>query len=260
MSFIAVENPVQGVATVTLNRPERMNALSVDVSRQLLDVLNQIATDPDIGSVVLTGAGRGFCAGGDVKEMERNREKPIAQRHDDLRMMHEIPACICAMPQIVLAAVNGAAYGAGMAVALTCDIVMAAQEARFGTAFLKQGLVSDFGLSYQLTRLAGPAAARRIILLDQVLSGSEAKSMGLVSEVYSPEALKPAAIDAAERLAGWPASARAEMKRLLRMAETATHDDMLNAEAEVQGRMIVSDDHATAVDDFNLVGRNKEQG
>ncbi|MGB2201891.1 MAG: enoyl-CoA hydratase/isomerase family protein, partial [Pseudooceanicola atlanticus] len=161
--YVTRSDPAPGVAQLTLDRPDRMNALSMDLARDLLDALEGVAADHGIGAVILTGAGRGFCAGGDVKEMERNRDKTLAQRRDDLALMHRIPARLAAMPQVVIAAVNGASYGAGFAVALSCDIVLAAQGARFGTAFLKQGLVSDFGLSYQLTRLAGPAQARQII-------------------------------------------------------------------------------------------------
>lgn len=249
--FVTVAHPAEGVACVTLNRPERMNALSVALAGDLLAVLERIAGDSGIATVVLTGAGRGFCAGGDVKEMELNRDKTLEQRRADLAMMHRIPALIATMPQVVVAAVNGAAYGAGFAIALTCDVVLAAQGARFGTAFLKQGLVSDFGLSYQLTHLAGPAAARRLIYTDQVLSAAEARDLGLVSEVHAPEALLPAAQDLAGRIAAWPDEARAGMKALLRQAETAPLDHMLAAEAEMQGRMIVSGDHAAAVDAFN---------
>ena len=180
--------------------------------------------------------------------------KTLAERHADLALMHEIPALLASMPQVVIAAVNGPAFGAGLAVALTCDVVLAAQGTRFGTAFLKQGLVSDFGLSYQLARLAGPAAARRVILTDQVLDAGEAQALGLVSAVHEPEALLPAAAQMAAQIAAWPASARAGMKALLRKAETATHAEMLAEEAALQGQMIVSDDHAIAVDDFNHRG------
>lgn len=249
--FVSVASRPVGVRIVTLNRPDRMNALSMAVSRDLLAALEGIAADPKAGVVILTGTGRGFCAGGDIKEMEANRGKTLAERHEDLALMHRIPAVIASMPQVVIAAVNGAAFGAGLAVALTCDVVLAAEGARFGTAFLRQGLVSDFGLSYTLTRLAGPAAARRVIFTDQVLEAAEAQALGLVSAVHPPSALLSAATEMAEQIAAWPAPARTGMKRLLRQAETADHAQMLAAEASLQGRMIVSDHHAVAVDAFN---------
>jgi 2-(1,2-epoxy-1,2-dihydrophenyl)acetyl-CoA isomerase len=249
--YVTRSDPAPGVAQLTLDRPDRMNALSMDLARDLLDALEDVAADDGIGAVILTGAGRGFCAGGDVKEMERNRDKTLAQRRDDLALMHRIPARLASMPQVVVAAVNGAAYGAGFAVALSCDIVLAAQGARFGTAFLKQGLVSDFGLSYQLTRLAGPAHARQIIFTDRVLSAADAQALSLVVEVTAPADLLPHALTLATGIAAWPGDARAGMKSLLRQAETADHAAMLDAEAQMQGRMIVSDAHAAAVDAFN---------
>ncbi|MEW5420923.1 enoyl-CoA hydratase/isomerase family protein [Amorphus sp. 3PC139-8] len=249
--FVVVEAPAPGIALVRLARPDRMNALSMALSEQLLSVLEEIRNDPTIATVVLTGEGRGFCAGGDVKEMMLNRGKTLAQRHADLALMHRIPACIAEMPQVVVAAVNGFAYGAGFALALSCDLVLAARTARFGTAFLKQGLVSDFGLSYQLTRLAGPAAARRIVFLDEVLDADRAQALGLISEMLAVEDLQPRAVAIAAKIADWPGDARAAMKGLLRRAETRSHQQMLDNEAELQGRFILSREHAAAVDAFH---------
>lgn len=248
--FVVVEAPAPGVALVRLSRPDRMNALSMAVAEQLLAVLEELRADETVATVVLTGEGRGFCTGGDVKEMVLNRGKTLAQRHADLELMHRIPACLAEMPQVVVAAVNGFAYGAGFALALTCDLVLAAREVRFGTAFLQQGLVSDFGLSYQLTRLAGPAAARRIVFLDEVLGADDAQALGLVSEVLPADALLPRALDVAAKIAAWPGDARASMKGLLRAAENQTHRQMLDSEADLQGRFILSREHAAAVDAF----------
>lgn len=249
--FVTQETVAPRVSLVTLNRPDRMNALSIGLANDLLQTLQTVAADPAIGAVILTGAGRGFCAGGDIKEMERNRDKTLDQRHADLALMHRIPLLISKMPQVVIAAVNGAAYGAGFALALSCDVVMAAATARFGTAFLKQGLVSDFGLSYQLTQLAGPAVARQMIFTDCVLSADQAQDARLICAQHDPDQLLPAAKEMAGQIAGWPDVARSEMKRLLRQAETAPFAHMLDAEAETQGRMIVSNEHAAAVDAFN---------
>lgn len=249
--FVTASKSAPGVVVVTLSRPERMNALSMDVARELLTTLDRIAKERDTAVVILTGEGRGFCAGGDVKEMALNRNKTQEQRHADLALMHQIPRRIAQMPQVVIAAVNGAAYGAGLAVALTCDLVMAGRSARFGTAFLKQGLVSDFGLSYQLTRLAGPAVARQVILTDRVLCADEAKTLGLVGEVHDDPALMGRAGHLADKIAAWPGDARSGMKHLLRRAETADHETMLGLEADMQGQLILSAAHEQAVDQFN---------
>lgn len=249
--FVKTDHPAAGVALVTLARPERMNALSMAVVEDLIAALEAVAADERIGAVILTGAGRGFCTGGDVKEMVSNRDKTLEQRHADLARMHVVPRLIAGMDKVVVGAVNGPAYGAGLSVALTCDLVLASETATFGTAFLKQGLVSDFGLSYQLTRLAGPAAARRIIFLDEVFGAVQARELGLVSAVLPADRLLQEATAHAVRIAAWPAKARGAMKALLRQAETLSHDAMLDAEAEMQGRFIVSREHAAAVDAVN---------
>ncbi|MFY0634041.1 MAG: enoyl-CoA hydratase/isomerase family protein [Vannielia sp.] len=251
MGFVSTRFPAPGVALVTLDRPERMNALSMAVAEALLASLEALRDNGDVQAVVLTGAGRGFCAGGDVKEMVLNRGKSLAERQADLALMHRIPRVITEMPQVVVAAVNGPAIGAGFALALACDLPLASREARFGTAFLKQGLVSDFGLSYLLTRLAGPLAARRIIYLDQTLGAEEAHRLGLAGEVLAPEALLPRALALAEQVAAWAPEARAAMKLLLREAETERLPQMLDAEADMQARFILSREHAEAVDAFH---------
>ncbi len=252
--YVARSHPAAGVALVTLNRPDRMNALSMAVTEDLIGTLAGIAGDDSIGAVVLTGAGRGFCAGGDIKEMHGNRGKTIEQRRRDLARMHEIPALIRAMPQVTISAVNGPAYGAGFAVALTCDLVLAGERASFGTAFLKQGLASDFGLSYQLVRLAGPLAARRLIYLDEVLSAAQALALKLVTEVVPADDLVARATAQAARIAGHPADARAALKRMLGLAEALPHQQILDEEAAAQLALITSASHAAAVDAFLTKG------
>lgn len=252
--FVEVSSPAAGVALVTLNRPERLNALSMAMTEDLIAAVEAIAADDTVGAMVLTGAGRGFCAGGDIKEMHANREKAIERRRRDLARMHEIPALLRAMPQVTISAVNGAAYGAGFAVALTCDMVLAATEASFGTAFLKQGLASDFGLSYQLVRLAGPLAARRMIYLDEVLSAAQAHAMKLVTEVVPRDELMARAVTVAAQVARQPADARASLKRLLGLAEAQNHQQMLDDEASAQLALITSTGHAAAVDAFLTKG------
>lgn len=248
--FADVTRPAPGVAIIRLNRPERLNALSVEMTEHLHAALDNVEADAALGAVVLTGAGRGFCAGGDIKEMKSNRLKPLSQRRSDLSRMHEIPARLRSMAPVCLAAVNGAAFGAGFALALNCDLVLAGQSARFGTAFLKQGLSSDWGLSYQLTRLAGPAKARLIIFLDQVLSAEAAERLGLVSEVTTDEGLQARALELAIQIATHPADARTALRRMLQLAETASHQETLDSEAQAQFALLTSPAHAAAVDGF----------
>lgn len=248
--FVELTRPASGVAMVRLNRPERMNALSMQMTEDLHDALDQIEASADLRAVVLTGAGRGFCAGGDIKEMESNRDKTLARREADILRMHEVPARLRAMRPVTIAAVNGAAYGAGFALALSADLVIAGQGARFGTAFLKQGLSSDWGLSYQFTRLAGPMAARKTIFLDEVLDADAAHRMGLLAEVVPDDRLVERAIEMAQRIASQPAEALVALRRILQQAETAAHQDMLDSEARTQVSLLTSPAHAAAVNGF----------
>lgn len=248
--FVNLEYPDPRVALITLARPERMNALSVPLAQDLKAAIETVVTNPDIAVMILTGQGRGFCAGGDIKEMHSNRDKSLQQRSDDLVMMQKIPQMIRAMPQVTITAVNGHAFGAGFALALTCDIVLSAQDATYGTAYLRQGLVTDFGLSYQLTKLTSPAVARRLIFLDKVLSANEALEHGLVSEVLPADRLLPRALEMAHKIAEWPTDARSEMKSILRQAETAEYQQVLDNETKTQNTLLASPDHAAAVDAF----------
>ncbi|HHX91076.1 MAG TPA: enoyl-CoA hydratase [Paracoccus sp.] len=248
--LVELSPAVAGVATVTLNRPERLNALSMAVVEDFLAVLGRVAASDDIDVIVLTGAGRGFCAGGDVKEMETNRQKTLARRRHDLARMHELPRLLRTMPQVSVCAVNGPAYGAGFALALSCDLVVASDKARFGTAFLKQGLSSDFGLSYQLTRLCGPQKARQLIYEDAVLGADQALALGLAGAVVAADQLQDHAQQLARRVARHPRAARISLKRMLTLAETQTHATMLDEEAAEQIALLISPDHAESVNSF----------
>lgn len=247
---INTSRPAPGVALIEMNRPERLNALSQELSEALIAELEGIAADPQIGAVVLTGAGRGFCAGGDINAMRENRNLSVEQRRSNIARMHRIPSLIRSMPQVVITAINGPAYGAGFALALTGDIILASERAVFGTAFLKRGLATDFGLSYQLVKLAGPLAARRLLYLDEPLSAQQALAIGLVTEVVEGNVLMERAGQIALQVAAHPAQARGSIKRLLEQAETLAHQQMVEDEVATQIDLLYSAGHAAAVDAF----------
>ena len=179
-----IETRADGVATLTLNRPDRLNALSAPIMDGLLEALPRLAGDPAVGAIVLTGAGRAFCAGGDVKRMAeetvpRNSEEDVARlrsRMEISRLLHEIPKPTIAM-------VNGAAAGAGLAMALACDMRIAGESARFVTAFAKVGFSGDFGGSYFLSKLVGTGKARELYFTAEALDASHALSLGIANRV-----------------------------------------------------------------------------
>jgi enoyl-CoA hydratase/carnithine racemase len=195
-----------GIATLTLNRPDRLNALGGSLRDDLHDAVTRSAADPEVRVMVITGAGKGFCSGGDVKAMGEakagQRERPLVEkiapgRDRTLLAMREAP-------QPIIAAVNGAAAGAGMNLALGCDIRIASTAARFTQAFVKRGLHPDWGGTYFLPRMVGTAKACEMIFTGDVIDAAEAERLGIVSRVVAPEELMPTAYELARRIASGP--------------------------------------------------------
>src|SRR5256885_1438209 len=178
-----------GVATLTLHRPEKLNALSEAMIEAAIAHLQRCVTDPDVGAVLLTGAGRAFCAGGDVSAMAAAAAKRTFEEHvDRQRAGHELSRLLAEMPKVTIAAVNGAAVGAGLGIALSCDLVFAADRARFGTAFAKVGFGGDYGTTWQLTRRVGPAKAQELFFLPALVPAEEALALGLGNRAFPPDA------------------------------------------------------------------------
>ena len=194
MSFVRVERPRDAVALVTLDRPERMNAMAFDVMVPLRETLEQISADNDVRVVVLTGAGRAFCSGADLEDPGRvpgidGLTLPtIALR--SMQLLDDVILTLRRMHQPVIAAVNGAAIGGGFCLALACDIRIAAEPAYFRAAGINNGLTaSELGISYLLPRIAGAGRAAEIMLTGRDLPADEAQHIGVVSQVVQPDAL-----------------------------------------------------------------------
>jgi 2-(1,2-epoxy-1,2-dihydrophenyl)acetyl-CoA isomerase len=234
------------VAVLTLNRPARLNALSAAMTDALRGALERIAESPDVGAVLLTGAGRGFCAGGDVQGMPTREATPPTERAAELRANAEMSRLLAEIPQVTIAAVNGAAAGAGLALALACDLRIAGASARFGTAFLRMGLASDMGAAFFLRRLVGTAKAAEMFLLPDLVDAEEALRLCIVSRVVADEALPAEALALATRLASGPRRAQAELKALLATAERESLADWLDREAAAQARCVATPDHREA--------------
>jgi 2-(1,2-epoxy-1,2-dihydrophenyl)acetyl-CoA isomerase len=241
-----IEHRENGVLTLTLNRPDRLNAFSPAMLDGLLAALQRAGSDPEVGAVVLTGAGRGFCAGGDVKGMAERGDRGFEERVEELRSRHAIPKLLRTMPKVVVAMINGPCVGAGFSLALACDLRIAARSAKLGTAFAGVGFSGDFGGSWSLTRLVGTARARELYYLGTMLEAAEAERLGIVTRVVADDALRAETMALAQRIADGPRVALGYMKRNLHAAETEGFETVLDMEAEHQTRTGLTDDHREA--------------
>jgi 2-(1,2-epoxy-1,2-dihydrophenyl)acetyl-CoA isomerase len=242
-----------GVAVLTMNRPERLNAMSAPMLDAMLEALPRLADDAAVGVVVLTGAGRAFCAGGDVKAMAEGREfggDTLEEKAQALRSRMEVSRWLHEMPKPTIAMVRGAAAGAGLSLALACDMRVAGDSARFATAFARVGYSGDFGGSYYLTRLAGTAKARELYYTADILSAPEAMALGLVNRVVPDARLEEETMALASRLARGPRVALRYMKRNMNAAESGTLRDLLDLEAWHHTRCGMTDDHREATKAF----------
>jgi 2-(1,2-epoxy-1,2-dihydrophenyl)acetyl-CoA isomerase len=235
-----------GVLTITLNRPDVLNAFNTEMHRGLAAALRDAQAD-DVRAVVLTGAGRGFCVGQDLTEF---RESPgdIGER---LRQnYHPNVLAIRALEKPVIAAVNGAAAGAGLSIACACDLRIAADSASFVPAFIGIGLIPDSGGSYFIRRLVGTARAFEWMTSNRKLSAAEAHAWGLVNEVVDGEQLMSRVAEVASTYAALPTRGIAMTKRLFDHAEHATLEDQLELEAELQTAATQTDDFREGVAAF----------
>jgi 2-(1,2-epoxy-1,2-dihydrophenyl)acetyl-CoA isomerase len=235
-----------GVLTITLNRPDVLNAFTADLHQQLVRAFKE-AREPEVRAVVVTGAGRGFCVGQDLNEFAE-AAKDIAGR---LRAnYHPTIRAVRGLEKPVLAAVNGPAAGAGLSFACACDLRLAAESATFVPAFINIGLVPDMGGTFFVTRLLGPARAFEWMTSGRRLSAQEALDWGLVSEVVPDDHLAERAADWATELAAMPTRGVALSKRLFDNAPTATLEEQLELEAQLQATATQTEDFREGVDAF----------
>ena len=240
-----------GVATVTLNRPAALNAFSQPMQRELAALIPELAADDAVRAVILTGAGRAFCAGGDIKEMEGAQDPtPLAGRNKLHRMLTTVLMPLVRLEKPVIAAVNGAAVGAGMNLALAADIVLVSETAMFSQAFVKLGLVPDTGGLYLLSRLIGLNRAKELCFTGRLFSAREAADLGLVNRVLPAEDLMPAAVALAQELARGATAAIGLTKSLLNLAHTASLEEMAEFESYALAVVLSTDDHREGIRAF----------
>ena len=241
------------VATITLNRPDALNAVTREMLKGLYEKVERFAEDPDVGAIVLAGAGRAFCSGGDVKSMAsgKNEEEPLDVRAKTLRARMEVSRLIHEIPKPPIAMVRGAAAGAGMSIALACDLRIASENARIITAFAKVGLSGDFGGSWFLTQLVGPAKARELYLLADAVEAEEALALGIVNRVVPDGKLEEETTAMAKRLAHGPSVTLGYMKKNLNAAISQPLAQCLDLEAMHHASTSLTEDHKEAAQAFD---------
>ncbi len=246
------------VLYLTLNRPDKLNAMSNEMMGALVDNLSRAATNPEIGAVVLTGAGRGFCSGGDIGGMRARNEggsaaeatTTIEDRVAGLRRGEEASLMLHEMAKVTIAAANGPAAGAGLSLAMACDIRIASDAARFGTAFAKVGFSGDYGGTWSLTRLVGSAKARELYFLADVIGADEALRIGLANRVVPAASFRDEVHALASRIANGPTIAYGYMKANLNAAVNHEFNELLDREAWGQTMTGRTEDHREAVKAF----------
>lgn len=251
------DGPVQldltdGVATITLNRPDAMNSLDVATKVLLLEIVRTVADDPEVRCVVLTGTGRAFCTGQDLKEhiqlLHNGGSDQLFTTVDD--HYNPIVTALAGMAKPVIAAVNGVAAGAGASLAFACDLRVVADTAGFNLAFANVALSCDTGSSYTLQRLVGPAKALELLYFPRTLKADEALSLGLATQVVPADELDPTVADLAGRLAAGPTVALGSMRRSVAYAASHTFEESLTLEGQMMNRTGATEDHRAAVAAF----------
>jgi len=247
VSDVLLVDHSDAVATLTLNRPDSMNSLSVELKETLLAALHDVSADSSVRAVVLTGTGRGFCVGQDLREhvalLEANDPAPLSTVEEHY---NPIVLALAGMPKPVIAAVNGMAAGAGAGLTFACDFRIAANTAGFLLAFANVGLTLDSGASWTLPRIIGLARATALALLAEPINAEAALEMGLVNAVVEPERVLPAAQELAARLAAGPTAAYAAIKQSFAFAATSSLADALAKEGELQRALGHTEDHRNA--------------
>jgi 2-(1,2-epoxy-1,2-dihydrophenyl)acetyl-CoA isomerase len=232
-----------GILTITLNRPDKLNAFIGHMRRDLAEALEHAGSDRAVRVVIITGAGRAFCAGGDITFMAE-----LMQRRDDeefsriLGAGRRVITAIREMTKPVIASINGPASGAGCNLAFACDLRIASSNASFSQSFAKVGLHPDWGGTYFLPRLVTPNKACEMFFLGEAIDAHEAARLGIVNQLVAPEELEAATLQLAERLRAAPPIALAAAKHAVYMSQAAELEEMLRYETEAQLRCFESED------------------
>src|SRR3954469_8879499 len=251
MADVLLVDRTEGVATLTMNRPESMNAFSTELKDALVETLADVGADSSVRAVVLTGNGRGFSAGQDLSEhiqlLDAGDPAPLATV---VKHYNPIALSLTQMPKPVIAAVNGTAAGAGAAVSFACDFRIVSEEAKFLLAFANVGLSLDTGASWTLPRLIGSGRALELCLLGRPITAQQAQQYGLVTQLVPADQVLPTAQQLAAQLAAGPTLAYASVKSAIYYAAEATFEQALANEAVLQAAAGATEDHKASVAAF----------
>ncbi|MBZ5695704.1 MAG: enoyl-CoA hydratase [Acidobacteriia bacterium] len=250
-SSLLLEERSGAVMTLRLNRPEKLNALNIELSRALVHALLRAGDDKSVRAVVLTGAGRGFCSGGDIGFMRDVRSRRAVDEFGALlEIGKEICLAIASMPKVVIAAVNGPAAGGGMSLALACDLRIASDQAMFKQAFAQLGLYPDLGATFFLPRLVGLSRASEMFYTSEVISAQEACRIGMVYRVYPHERFEEEVRKFAEGMAAGPPLALRDVKRTMIGDAHRELEQAVEEENRLQRHCFLSEDFAEGVAAF----------
>ena len=237
-----------GIATVTLNAPDKMNALTIGIRKSLVQVCDDLAVDDDVRVVIVTGAGRGFCAGGDLSG--GGGAEPTRQQRIEFLGPDHAAHTLFTLDKPVIAAVNGACVGAGLSLALSADIRIASEGARFGAVFVLRGFSPDCGITYWLPRVVGTAKALEMMFTGDIVSAAEAKSLGIVSQVVPPDDLMKTAHELAGRIAQQAPFSVELTKRMAYRGHRDGWDRQIEVESIANPITAQTEDHREAVRAF----------
>lgn len=251
MSEPLIQELKHGILTLRFNRPERLNALDVSLFAAFRAAVGEAGENPDVRVVVVSGEGRAFSSGGDLKSAKEGAVGlTTEQRIDRLRRTAEASLLLHRMPKPTIAMVRGAAAGAGMSFALACDFRVVSENTSFVPAFAKAAFSGDYGINYLLFHLVGAARAREILMLGERIGAAEALAQGLVNRVVADEALETETLALARRLAAGPTVAFRYMKQNLNAAETMSFEEVLSIESANLIACSLTADHAEAIAAF----------
>ena len=247
MSYNSINYRVtEAIATIELNRPDKLNAVDLDMRRELPDALTQAAGDDDVRAIIITGAGRGFCAGADLTGPSADK----VSRKKTLELVAEFVEVFTRVDKPIIAAVNGAAAGVGLSLALCCDIRIASSESKFAAIWVKRGLVADGGASLLLPALVGMEFALELAFTGRMVLAQEAKDRGMVSRVVEPADLLPEAMRLASEIAAQPPITVELIKRIMTEGTRREFHQSLLRETYAQNICRGTQDHKEAVRAF----------